>query len=75
MVFNVTKDDIKVRMTAYDEAIWPQPATIQKLPPDRSERIGFSKFLVEGRVVYDDLIKQMYDDVNKEFGTNIPLPD
>ncbi len=74
MVFNVTKNDIKVRMTAYDEAIWPLPATIKKLPPDRSQRIGFTKFLIDGRVVYDDLIKQMYDDVNKEYGTNIPLP-
>lgn len=74
MVFNVTKDDIKVRMTAYDEAIWPLPATIKKLPPDRSQRIGFTKFLIDGRVVYADLIKQMYDDVNKEYGTNIPLP-
>lgn len=75
MVFNVTKKDVRVRMTAYDEAIWPLPATIPKQPPDRSKRIGFTKFLVDGRVVYKDLIKKMYDDVNKTYGTKIPLPD
>ncbi|MHC4947661.1 MAG: guanitoxin biosynthesis MBL fold metallo-hydrolase GntH [Planctomycetota bacterium] len=75
MVFNLTKDDMRVRMTAYDEAIWPQPATQAKLPPDRSQRIGFSKLVNDGRVVYEDLIRKMYTDVNKEYGTNIPLPD
>lgn len=42
----------------------PLPATEKKLAPDRSKRIGFTQFLVDGRVVYDDLIKQMYDEAN-----------
>ena len=74
MVFNVTNDAIRVRMTAYDEAIWPEPSTIPKLPPNMSERIGFTKFVTDGRVIYEDLIKQMYDEINQEYGTNIPLP-
>jgi len=34
MVFNVTKDDIRVRMSAIDEAVWPSPALKKKNPPD-----------------------------------------
>ncbi len=38
----MTQDDIRVRMAVIDEDIWPQPATQPKLPPDFSQRIGFS---------------------------------
>ncbi len=75
MVFNVTKDSLRVRMTAYDEDIWPLPATIAKLPPDLSQRVGFTDYINGGRVIYDDLIKEMYDEINQKYGTSIPLPD
>ncbi len=74
MVFNVTKDDIRVRMTAYDEDIWPQPATVDKLPPDASMRVGFSDYINGGRVIYKDLIEKMYSDINKEYGTTLKAP-
>jgi len=75
MVFNVTKDSLRVRMTAYDEDIWPLPATMAKLPPDVSQRVGFTDYINGGRVIYDDLIKEMYDEINTLYGTNIPLPE
>ena len=34
MVFNVTKDDSRVRMAAIDEDIWPQTSVTEKLPAD-----------------------------------------
>ena len=37
MVFNVTKDDIRIRMSAVDEEIWPSPAIRKKNPPDTSK--------------------------------------
>ena len=74
MVFNVTKDDIRVRMTAYDEDIWPQPATVDKLPPDASVRVGFSDYINGGRVIYKDLIEKMYSDINEEYGTTLKAP-
>jgi ribonuclease Z len=74
MVFNVTKDDIKVRMAAIDEEIWPLPSVTKKLDADPSKRYGFSDFLMNGRHVYQDVVKQYYDETNKEFGTNIPMP-
>jgi ribonuclease Z len=74
MVFNITKDDIRVRMAVIDEDIWPQPAVGKKLPPDASKRIGFSKYITSGRVPYKDVVDRIYKDINKKYGTNIPTP-
>jgi len=75
MVFNVTKDAIKVRMAAIDEDIWPQPATGPKLPPDPSQRLAFpSDFIIQGRVVHKDVLKELYEDINKRYGSNVKPP-
>ncbi len=75
MVFNVTKDDIKVRMAAVDEDIWPLPSTIPLVPPDPSiRRTKFSDFMLNGRVVYSDVLKEIYDDINQKFGSNEKPP-
>jgi ribonuclease Z len=74
MVFNVTKDDIRVRMAAIDEAVWPQPSITEKEAADPKKRVGFTKFLTDGRVVYEDVIKFYYDQTNKMFGTDFKPP-
>ena len=74
MVFNVTKKEIKVRMAVHDEDIWPQPAIGKKLEPDASKRVGFSDFIKSGRVNYKEVVDKIYEDINKEYGTNIPAP-
>ena len=74
MVFNVTKDDIRVRMTIADEDIWPEPSLSEKLPADPKDRIGFTDFINSGRVVYTDVIQEVYEDTNKEFDTDIQPP-
>jgi len=75
MVFNVTKDDIRVRMAVIDEDIYPQPAASgKKLPPDASKRIGFSDYITSGRVVFDDVLKKIYKRVNEEYGSNEKPP-
>ncbi len=74
MVFNVTKEDIRVRMAAIDEDIWPQPATQPKLPPDFSQRIGFSEFIIGGRVPFQDVVEQIFDEINDKYGVNVPYP-
>jgi ribonuclease Z len=75
MVFNVTRDDIKVRMAAIDEAVWPQPSIYPAQAADPSKRIGFSKEMIDGRVVFDDVIKFYYDQTNEIFGTDFKPPD
>ena len=74
MVFNVTKEKIRVRMAVIDEDIWPQPAVGKKLPPDASKRVGFSEFIKGGRVNYKEVVDKIYSDINKKYGTNIPAP-
>ena len=74
MVFNVTKDDIKVRMAVVDEDIWPLPSITETLAADPSRRVGFTDFLVGGRVVFDDVIKFYYDQTNEMFGTDFEPP-
>ena len=76
MVFNVTKDDIRVRMAAVDEDVWPLPATMPKLPPNPDDRVAFfSDFIREGRVPYTDVVNALYDDINAQYGTNVPYPE
>ena len=41
----------------------------------QSRRIGFSKYIWGGRVNYQDVLKKIYDDVNKEYGTSVPVPE
>jgi ribonuclease Z len=74
MVFNITKDKIKVRMAAIDEDIWPQPSITEKQSADPKDRVGFSDFITSGRVDYKEVIRKIYENTNKEFGTNVPLP-
>ena len=76
MVFNVTKDDISVRMAAVDEDIWPQPSTIPLVPPDpKLQRTSMSDFVKSGRVVHKELLEEIYAEINEQFGSNAKVPD
>jgi len=75
MVFNVTKDDIKVRMAAIDEAVWPQPSIYPPQAADPSKRVGFSDYVTDGRVVFKDVLKFYYDQTNEMFGTDFKPPE
>jgi ribonuclease Z len=74
MVFNITKDGVKVRMAAIDEDIWPLPATQPKLPPDFSQQIGFSDFVISGREPFPEVVAEIYAEINDTYGTNVPAP-
>jgi len=75
MVFNVTKENIRVRMAAIDEDIWPAPSTRPK-QIDRSQKGGtMSEFTKSGDFFMKDLLSEIWDDVNKNNGTNAKLPD
>jgi len=74
MVFNVTKDDIRVRMAAVDEDIWPQPAIQDKLPPDASLRVGFTDYINGGRVNFKEVVDKIYADINERYDTDYPPP-
>jgi ribonuclease Z len=74
LVFNVTKDDIRVRMAAIDEDIWPFPPT-RPWQVDRSQKGGtMSDFTKSGDYFMEDLLQKVWGDVNKKYGSNAKLP-
>jgi ribonuclease Z len=76
MVFNVTKDDIRVRMAAIDEDIWPQPSTIPLVPPDPAlTRTEMSQAMLDGRVIHREELEELYDEINSIYGSNFQLPE
>ena len=71
MVFNVTKDDIRVRMSAIDEEVWPSPAQKKKNSPDPSKIIPFSDFIRGGALPMIEIVQPMFDEINEKYGTEI----
>ena len=70
MVWNITKDEVRVRMMIVDEDVWPPPATEEPQLPDPSIRIPYSDFIVGGKYDMGDVIQPTYDEINKEYGIN-----
>jgi ribonuclease Z len=74
MVWNVTKDESRTRMAVVDEAIWPQPSIYPPQAADPTQRIGFSKEMASGRMVFDEVIEFYYNQANEMFGTDFEPP-
>ncbi len=70
MVWNVTKDEIRVRMAVVNEEVWPPPATEKPMLPDPSRRIPFSKEIAGGRLDVADVLQPIYDEINEKYGTD-----
>ena len=70
MVFNVTKDDIRIRTSAIDEDIWPSPPTQAKRAPDTASAISFSDFTKSGALAFPEVTQPIYDEVNEIYGTD-----
>ena len=70
MVWNITKDDIRVRMAAVSEDVWPPPATEEPQLPDPNDRIPYSDMINSGRYDMRDVIQPVYDEINQQYGTN-----
>ncbi len=70
MVWNITKEDIKVRMAVVDEDIWPPQATMKPQVPDPGQRIPYSDLIAKGKYDMSDVIQPIYDEINKKYGLN-----
>ena len=68
MVWNITKDDIRVRMAVVDEDVWPPPATDKPQLPDPSTRIPYSDEISGGRLDMKKVLQPTYDEINKQYG-------
>jgi ribonuclease Z len=69
MVWNVTKEDIRVRMAAVSEEVWPPPGPNPPIAPDRSQAVPNSQFIIDGGLHFTDIVKEMYDDINTRYGS------
>jgi len=70
MVWNVTKDDIRVRKVAYNEDMWPPPAPQAPPPVDRSITKYVSDWITAENLDVKDIVQNIYDRANKKYGTN-----
>jgi ribonuclease Z len=68
MVWNITKDDIRVRMAVIDEDVWPPPASEKPQVPVPSQRIPYSDEIISGKLDVKDVIQPTYDEINKKYG-------
>ncbi len=71
MVWNVTKDDIRVRMSVIDEEIWPSPPLKNKNTlRTRPSAIPFSDFTISGALGFPEVVGPIYDEINEMYGTD-----
>ena len=87
MVWNVTKDEIRVRMALVEEHVWNPPMADPAIPPDPSEmgpfaedRLGgvvpgYSDFIVSGRWEgVEDVLREIYREASEALGREFPYP-
>ena len=90
MVWNITKDEIRVRMAVVEEATWAPPLAGKAEPPggdaDRekfSEEAGvpldaikYSDFIIEGRWGgVDEVLRGVYKEASEAVGKEFPYPE
>ena len=90
MVWNITKDDITVRMAVVEEHTWAPPLAGAAQPPggdaDREkfsketgvpvEALLYSKFIRDGRWgEVDEPNRQIYQEASEKLGREFPYPE
>ncbi|MGI9329809.1 MAG: guanitoxin biosynthesis MBL fold metallo-hydrolase GntH [Gammaproteobacteria bacterium] len=75
MVWNVTKDDIRVRMAAFEHETWNPPAAYPPKPVSAADRIGYSPEIEAGRWNVDDVIRPIYEEAGEALGRDFPYPE
>ena len=85
MVWNVTKDDIRVRMAEVDDHTWSPPLAAPAQPPSPNDReefaqrtgvevTGFSDFTKGGFWDVDDVLRPIYQEASEVLGKEYPYP-
>jgi ribonuclease Z len=70
LVWNVTKENIKVREVVYNENVWTAPI-INMGEIDTSLRESESDFIKNGAADFSDVINDLYKRTNEKYGTNV----
>ena len=87
MVWNVTKDDIRVRLAEVDHHTWAPPLGAPAKPPSLDDRrafakraglnpddIGFGEFTRSGFWNVDDVLRPIYEAASEKLGRIFPYP-
>ena len=88
MVWNITKDDIRVRMAVVEEHTWapplaskpelPQKADTEKYAKEMNvdmKTMGYSDFIKQGRWKdVDEPLRGVYDEASKALGRKFEYP-
>ena len=74
MVWNVMKDDIRVRMAVVNDEVWPLPPTRPKVV--KQERaLNYGEFTKSGEWMMRDVLEDIWSDVNEQYGIDAKLPE
>ena len=84
MVWNVTKEDIRVRMAVVEEATWSPPLATPAIPPDMADRaqasqelgweLGYTDFIIDGKLDVDDVLRPIYEEASQVVGQEFVYP-
>jgi len=85
MVWNVTKDNIRVRMAVVEERTWAPPLAAPAEPPNPDDRkpmeeklgvsLAFSKFIANGVwAEVDEALRGIYREASEALGQEFPYP-
>lgn len=88
MVWNITKDDIRVRMAVVEEHTWAPPLASEAKVPQEGDRekygkemgvtvksLGYSDFIKEGRWgEVDEALRGVYEEASKALGREFEYP-
>jgi len=88
MVWNVTKDDIRVRLAVVEHHTWAPPPAAPAKPPSLDDRtafaeragldvdkVGFSDFTNSGFWNVDDVLRPIYEEASDVVGREFPYPE
>jgi len=70
LVFNITKDDVRVREAIVNPATWPAPPPSEPEQPDHSKLMARSKFIDDGMLtdLVDEVVGPLVDTFKKQHG-------
>ena len=75
MVWNVSKDEIRERMTIVDEHSINPPLAYAAEPLSAEDRVGYSPEIEAGRLDMSDVLKPIYEKASKALGREFKYPD
>lgn len=74
MVWNVTKEEIKVRVAAIDHESWNPPQAYPPEPVSADDRVGYSPEIEVGRWDVDDVVRPIYEEAGEALGREFKYP-